>query len=342
MRILITGAGGFVGQILTKALLNDEQGRYHVVLTDVFDVPIPDGVKWPKNATIVRADLLEEPARVVDAKLEAAFIFHGIMSSASEENFELGMTTRACILFFLKKKKTKQLMGVATGMKVNFDSTRALLNCLRENCPGIRVIYTSTNAVYGGAVPQPVAEKMRPTPESSYGCEKMMCECLINEYTRRGWLDGFIFRLPSISVRPGKPSGAASSFFSGIVREPLQGLPCVIPLQDRSYGHWLSSPRTLVKNLVHGLDLPSDSLPAYDRVINMPGIAVTVQGMMDSLARVGGQDKLQYVSEQEDPKLAPILYSWPAKFDNSKSASLGFHFDGSFDDIVADFRDTLV
>lgn len=226
-------------------------------------------------------------------------------------------------------------------MRVNFDATRALLEVLRKSCPGVKVIYTSSQAVYGGDIVEPVDEAARPTPESSYGCEKMMCEYLITEFSRRNFINGFIFRLPTVSVRPGKPTAAASSFLSGMIREPMQGLPCVIPLKDRGFRHWLCSPRILVSNLVYSLSIQRDSLPSWDRVVNLPGIGVTVQDMMDSLARVGGQDKLRHLSEEEDPKLKPILYSWPTLFDNTRAMDLGFVGDTSFDDIVRDFKDSL-
>jgi nucleoside-diphosphate-sugar epimerase len=226
-------------------------------------------------------------------------------------------------------------------MKVNFDATRALVETLRQTCPGVKLLYTSSQAVYGGEFVEPMTEDMRPTPQSSYGCEKMMCEYLINEYHRRGWLDALIFRLPTISVRAGKPTAAASSFLSGMIREPMQGLPCVIPIENRAFKHWLCSPRMLIQNLVHALSVARDSLHDYDRVVNLPGIGVTVQDMMDSLARVGGEDKLKYLSEKEDPLVKPILYSWPTTFDNTKGFGLGFQKDNSFDDIVRDFKATL-
>ena len=226
-------------------------------------------------------------------------------------------------------------------MRVNFDATRALLDALRRTCPGVRTIFTSSQAVYGGTFRQPVHEDMHPTPESSYGAEKMMCEYLINEYTRRGFIDGLILRLPTISVRPGKPTAAASSFLSGMIREPMQGLPCTLPVRDRAFRHWLCSPRTLAANLMHALTLPRDALPAYNRVLNAPGIGVSVQDMMDALARVGGEDKLALLTEEDDETLKPILYSWPTEFDNKKALELGFRRDTSFDNIVRDFKDAL-
>ncbi|KAH7028094.1 nucleoside-diphosphate-sugar epimerase [Microdochium trichocladiopsis] len=318
LKILITGAAGFVGQIVAEALLNDEQGRYEVLLADIIEPPLPKGVKWPDKAMLVQADLLKQADSVVESDLDVAFVFHGIMSSGAEADFELGMS-------------------------VNFDSTRALLDTLRRTAPGVKVIYTSTQAVYGGVdtIPLPVTEAVRATPQTSYGCEKMMCEYLINEYTRRGFINGFIFRLPTVSVRAGKPTAAASSFLSGIIREPMQGQECVIPLTDRGWSHWLTSPRVLLRNLLHALDLERDALPDYDRAVNLPGLGVTVQDMMDSLARVGGEDKLRLLREEDDPAIRPILDSWPAHFDNTKALGLGFERDTSFDDIVRDFKDGL-
>ncbi|KAJ3533918.1 hypothetical protein NM208_g7770 [Fusarium decemcellulare] len=316
MRILITGAAGFIGQLLAAKLLNDDKGEYHVVLTDIIEPPVPGKIKWPQNATSLKADLFTESSKVVDKKLDAVFVFHGIMSSGAEADFELGM-------------------------RANFDATRSLLDTLRRVKPGIKVIYTSSQAVYGGVVPEPVNETMRATPQTSYGCEKMMCEYLINEYNRRGFIDALIFRLPTVSVRPGKPTAAASSFLSGMIREPMQGLPCVLPLRDRGFKHWVTSPRSLVENLVYSLSLPRDALPDYDRAINMPGLGVSVQDMIDSLARIGGQDKLKYLSEEEDEAAKAILYSWPATYDNEKGLGLGFKRDASCDDIVREFKEGL-
>lgn len=228
-----------------------------------------------------------------------------------------------------------------TGMKVNFGSSKALFDVLREVTPGIKVIYTSSQAVYGGDPPEPITEATRATPQSSYGCEKLMCEYLVSDLTRRGFISGIVCRLPTVSVRPGKPTAAASSFLSGMVREPMQGLPCTIPIKNRGFAHCLCTPRVLVKNLMHALGLPKDALPDYDRVVNLPGMRVTVQDMIDSLERVGGKDKLQYLKEEEDEALKAILYSWPAGLDYSKGLDLGFVQDSSYDDAVRDFMMTL-
>ncbi|KAJ6004858.1 hypothetical protein N7540_012657 [Penicillium herquei] len=314
MHILITGAAGFIGQLLAKELLNDP--TYRVTLTDIHQPPIPNGVKYPQNATAVKADLLKAAKEVVDASLDAVYAFHGIMSSGSEANFDLGMS-------------------------VNIDATRNLLDALRHTCPGVRVIYSSSQAVYGQPLPGIVTDDVVPTPESSYGAEKVVCETLINEYTRRKFINGFTLRFPTISVRPGAPTAAASSFLSGMIREPLDGQECVIPIEDRSFKSWLCSPKTLVHNLLLALNLPGDAVPPHIRQINVPGICVTVQGMMDALEKVGGKDKLGLLKEKEDPALIPILKSWPTQFDNTQAISLGFKRDESFEQAVKDYKEAL-
>ncbi|KAL5043784.1 hypothetical protein BDW71DRAFT_187365 [Aspergillus fruticulosus] len=314
MHILITGAAGFIGQLLAKELLNDPS--HTLVLTDIIEPPIPAGVKHPQNARTITADLLKAANTVVDKSLDAVYAFHGIMSSGSEANFDLGMT-------------------------VNVDATRNLLEVLRATCPGVRVIYSSSQAVYGLPLPEVVDDTVIPTPQSSYGAEKLICETLVNEYTRRGFITGFILRFPTISVRPGRPTAAASSFLSGMIREPLNGEECIIPLEDRSFKSWLCSPETLVHNLILTLSLPADSLPLHIRQINVPGICVTIQEMMDALAKIGGEDKLALLKEKEDPTLRPILDSWPTRFDNAQAISLGMKRDSSFEEAVRDYQLSL-
>ncbi|KAL4980720.1 hypothetical protein BDW66DRAFT_165741 [Aspergillus desertorum] len=314
MHILITGAAGFIGQLLAKELLNDPS--HTIILTDIVEPPIPAGIKYPQNARTVTADLLKAADTVVDKSLDAVYAFHGIMSSGSEANFDLGMT-------------------------VNVDATRNLLEVLRVTCPGVRVIYSSSQAVYGLPLPEVVDDTIIPTPQSSYGAEKLICETLVNEYTRRGFITGFTLRFPTISVRPGRPTAAASSFLSGMIREPLNGEECVIPVEDRSFKSWLCSPKTLVYNLILTLSLPADSLALHIRQINVPGICVSVQEMMDALAKIGGEDKLALLREKEDPLLRPILNSWPTRFDNSQAISLGMKRDSSFEEAVRDYQLSL-
>jgi nucleoside-diphosphate-sugar epimerase len=143
------------------------------------------------------------------------------------------------------------------------------------------VIYASSQAVYGQPLPEMISEAVMPTPEGSYGAQKLICETLMNDYTRKGFFDGLSLRFPTISIRPGKPTAAASSFLSGMIREPLNGQECVIPLKDRGFRSWLCSPKTLAENLVFALDVNVEGiLEKHRRVINMPGIGVDVQDMV--------------------------------------------------------------
>lgn len=313
MKILITGAGGFLGQFLARELLSDP--NHQVVLTDIVDVPVPKGAKHPQHATCIKADLLHDRS-VITADLDAAYIFHGIMSAGSEANYDLGMD-------------------------VNLESTKLLLQTIRQVRPGLRVIYASSQAVYGRPLPDVITESVLPTPEGSYGSQKLMCEILINDMTRRGFIDAFSLRFPSISVRPGKPAPAASAFISGIIREPLAGKECVVPVTDRSFPSNVCSPKTLVDNLVYALTLPSDALPKHKRVINAPGIVVTIQEMLDALAKVAGEDKLKFVTEKHDEGLARILYSWAYNYDNALALSLGFKKPESFEQAVREYIDYI-
>jgi hypothetical protein len=249
--------------------------------------------------------------------LDAVYIFHGIMSSGSEANFDLGM-------------------------RVNLHATLSLLSSLRSiSNPNLRVIYASSQAVYGQPLPAVITEETMPTPEGSYGAQKHICETLVNDYTRKGFFDGWSLRFPTISIRPGKPTAAASSFISGLIREPLNGVECVIPLKDRSFKSWVCSPKTLAENLELALGVDGTKLEKHKRVVNMPGIGVTVQDMMDALAKVAGEEKLKLLKEETDVEMERILRSWGTEFDNALAYKLGFHADGSFEEAVRGYKDSL-
>ncbi|KKY16245.1 putative nucleoside-diphosphate-sugar epimerase [Phaeomoniella chlamydospora] len=315
MHILITGASGFIGQLVARELLKDSS--HTLVLTDIVAPTVPTKSKYPQNAKCLQADLCKDAAKIVEAEpFDAAYVFHGIMSSGSEANFDLGMT-------------------------VNVDATRALLETFRTLRQGVRIIYASSQAVYGRPFPEVVDETVRPYPESSYGAEKLICETLINDYTRRGFIDGFCLRFPTITVRPGRPTQAASSFLSGMIREPLNGQPCVIPIEDRSFVSWICSPKTLAENLIYALTVESSKLPLHIREVNMPGIGATVQDMLDALKEVGGSEALDLITEKADPAQEAILRSWATKFDNTLAYSVGFKPDSSFKQAVIDYKASL-
>lgn len=317
--ILITGAAGFIGQRLTAALL-DKRPEYRLVITDVVTPSVPAGVQNPAGASPVQADLSDEAslASLIAASqpLAAVFVFHGIMSSGSEAD-------------------------PALSLKVNFDATRALLLRLAETNRGVRVVYASSQAVYGTPFPEVITDAVAATPRGVYGTHKLMAEVLVNDLHRRGLLDAFSLRFPTVSVRAGRPTQAASSFLSGVVREPMNGQECVVPIRDRGYRAVLSGPGTLVENLLRVLDLPGDALPPHVRWVNFPGISVTVQELLDALAKVGGRDRLQYVKEETDPAMERILRTWPLRIDDSTAIRLGLKRDESAESLVREYADSM-
>ncbi|KAI1470609.1 NAD(P)-binding protein [Daldinia caldariorum] len=321
--IIITGAGGFIGPLLAARLLDDP--AYRVILTDLVEPAVPPGVKYPQHATSLRGDIGDRSfvASLLDAAapLSAVFVFHGIMSAGAEADWDLSL-------------------------RVNVDSVRDLLLALKARFPGVivRVVYSSSQAVYGRPLPDgPVPNGVAPTPESTYGAHKLMTEVLINDMHRRGFIDAFSLRFPTVAVRPGAPTNAASSFLSGMIREPMKGAESVIPLEDRSFRSFITSPAVLQENLIRVLNMDSysGSLRRHIRHINVPGISVSIQELMDALAKYGGEDKLKYLREETDPRLERILRSWVPEMDTTTSLELGLIKDESADSIVKQYIDSL-
>lgn len=317
--VLITGAAGFIGQRLTAALL-DKHPEYRLVITDVVSPSVPSGAQNSDNVLPIQADM-SDPASLegliaASQPLSAVFVFHGIMSSGSEANPDLSL-------------------------KVNLDATRALLLKLGETNKGVRVIYASSQAVYGTPLPDVITDSVTPTPAGVYGTHKLMTEIFINDLHRRGVIDAFALRFPTVSVRAGKPTQAASSFLSGIIREPMNGQECVVPVRDRSYRAVVSGPGTLVENLLRVLELPSDALPPHVRWVNFPGISVSVQELRDALAKVGGEERLGFIREETDPEMERILRSWAVRVDDSTAIKLGLKRDENAESIVREYVDSI-
>lgn len=217
---------------------------------------------------------------------------------------------------------------------------RAILDQLRVHHPGTVVIFPSSLAVYGPTGPGEItSESTNPLPQSSYGAQKLMVETYLNDFSRRGLLDGRIVRLPTVVVRPGAPSAAASSFASGIIREPLKGEKSILPV-SRDLEMWICSPKTVVANLIRIKDVPSEKF-GLSRVTNLPGITVTVHRMLEAVERVGGIEALNLIEETRDPKIEAIVGSWPARFDTSRAKDLGLKADQTLVETVNEFAASL-
>ncbi|KAF2272050.1 NAD(P)-binding protein [Westerdykella ornata] len=313
MTIIITGAGGFVGQILAEKLVETSPDT-RLILADVRQPPNPTS---SQNVKSVAADLTDSSAcsSLIDSaspSLEAVYILHGIMSSGSEANLELGL-------------------------KVNFDSVRCLLDTICTKQPGAKVIFSSSCAVNGRAAVQNVANETNivPMPESSYGTQKLMIEYLINDYSRRGLIDGRVVRLPTIFVRAGAPTAAASSFVSGIVREPVHGQESELPV-DPDIGIWLASPKILAHNLVLAKDIPAEKFGHF-RTVLLPGYTATSREILDALEKVCGKETRSLVKEKRDETIQRIVLSWPARYDTSRARELGFREDVGLEQTIRDF-----
>lgn len=308
MQIIITGGGGFLGQKLARALLNSSLVFSELLLVDInLPAPVTDSprlrcIEADLTQTGVIADLISENTRII-------YHLAAIVSSQAEQEFD-------------------------TGWRVNLDLTRQLLEACRHCKPGIRFVFSSSLAVYGGALPQCVTDATVLTPGSSYGAQKAACELLVNDYSRKGYVDGLALRLPTICVRPGAPNRAASSFVSSIIREPLQGEMAICPVAQ-TLPLWISSPATVIHNLMLAATLAS---PGDGRSINLPGISVTIGEMLDVLEQAGGEAARARVIHQHDENIEKIVSSWPGRIDNARALALGFIADNHFTSVVERFR----
>ena len=190
----------------------------------------------------------------------------------------------------------------------------------------------SSIAVFGAPFEEPIADTFGTTPLTSYGTQKAICELLVSDYSRKGFVAGLSLRLPTICVRPGAPNKAASGFFSNIIREPLAGREAVLPVAD-SVMHWHASPRAAVGFLLHAAAVDLSAVGPR-RALTMPGVAVTVGEQIAALKRIAGDKVAARIRRQRDPFLEAIVTGWPRNFAPRRALALGFEADRSFDDII--------
>jgi nucleoside-diphosphate-sugar epimerase len=218
------------------------------------------------------------------------------------------------------------------GLRVNVDGVRALLDACRALPQPPTFVFASSVAVFGGDLPPVVEDSTMPTPQASYGVQKLIGELLVQDFSRKGFIDGRSVRVPTVVVRPGLPNGAASGFASGIIREPLAGVEAVLPV-DPDTEMWIASPRTVVRMFLHALALP-ESAWGWNRSLNLPGLVASMRDEMAALRKVGGESAAALVREQPDDAVRRLVTTWAARFDTRRARSMGFTADADFESIV--------
>ncbi len=310
IRILITGGGGFVGQKLTKALT--QSGRLRggpIASLTLVDLTTPKAPEGEITVETLAVDIADAAAVTTLFARDFDVIYHlaAVVSGAAEADFDLGL-------------------------RANLMGTLNILKAARAQKGTPVVVYASSVAVHGGTAPELVTDGIELNPQTSYGTQKAMGELLLNDMSRRGFIDGRGLRLPTVSIRPGKANAAASSFMSGIFREPLQGAPSNCPV-SRDFAVWHTAPRTVVANLIHAATLDGAAF-GPNRNLNLPGRTDTIGQMIDAMTRVAGPEAATRITWEPDPVIEKIVHGWRNHFAPDKGLALGFQADKSFEDSV--------
>jgi len=306
MKVFISGGGGFIGYRLARRLL--ERGTLagpdgkqaaisQIKLFDAAFPPNPD-----PRLVCVTGDVADRATveQALDADTASVFHLAAVVSGGAEADFDLGY-------------------------RVNLDGMRLVLERCRRLVRPPRLCFSSSVAAFGGELPEVLDDSTTPNPQTSYGAQKMIGEYLVTDFTRKGFLDGRSLRLPTIVVRPGKPNLAASSFASSIFREPLNGAVSECPVADTT-GIWLLSPRRVVEAFIHAHDLDSSAW-GVNRVVNLPGITVTVKEGVEALRRIAGDAAASRVQFKPEARIQAIVKGWPARFRTPRALSMGFAAD---------------
>jgi nucleoside-diphosphate-sugar epimerase len=324
VNVVITGGSGFLGSRLARTLL--AAGSLDVAgagerpvsrMTLVDQAPAPADLASDERVTTISGELgelLDPGGRGPGTLAGADVIFHlaAAVSAECEADFDLGM-------------------------RANLRGTEMLLASCRALGTSPLVVFTSSLAVFGGSgehpLPAVIDDQTPPNPQTSYGSQKVIGETLLADYTRKGFLRGRAVRLPTVSVRPGRPNGAASGFLSSIVREPLAGERAACPVGARTEAA-IISPARAVEGLLRAATA-SDEAWGGRTAVNLPALTVTVADMIAALERIAGPGVSALIDWAPDPALAAIVTNWPARIRADRAAALGLTPDPDFASIVA-------
>ncbi|MFN3613247.1 MAG: D-erythronate dehydrogenase [Rubrimonas sp.] len=303
---LVIGAAGMLGRKIVDRMATDRPD----VALHLVDVIAPEG---PAGSTAEAADLSEPGVaeRLVAGRPDVIMHLAAIVSGEAEADFD-------------------------KGYRINLDGTRMLFEAIRaanaQDGYRPRVIFASSIAVFGAPFPEKIGDEFHTQPLTSYGTQKAIGELLLNDYSRRGFFDGIGLRLPTLCIRPGKPNKAASGFFSNILREPINGVEAVLPV-DEDVRHWFASPRAAVGFFMHALDLDLEKVGPR-RCLNMPGLSATVGEEIEALGRVVGPQAVKLIRREPDETIRRIVHGWATDFDAARARALGFAAETDFDQIV--------
>lgn len=315
-RVLVIGGGGMLGQKVARALAAGGLAGGLAGATDevtLFDLGFPEG--GAPAARRVAGSVTDAAAvrRLVRSRPDVIFYLAAIVSGEAEADFDKGWQTN--MLAFWTFLEAVRAEHAATG-----------------GAWVPRIVFTSSIAVFGAPCPDRIGDEYLAAPQTSYGAQKAICELMLSDLARRGFVEGISLRLPTVTVRPGKPNKAASGFFSGIIREPLNGqeAPLPVPVTVR---HWHASPRAVTGFLRHAATM--DLGPLGDRrVLNMPGVSCTVEEQIETLRAVAGSEAVALIRPAPDETIQRIVAGWPRDFDPARALALGFRAESSFRAIV--------
>jgi nucleoside-diphosphate-sugar epimerase len=320
MNILITGGCGFLGARLARTLL--ARGTLSLA-----------GAPARRIERITLADRVAPPADLAsDARV--GFVEGDLLALATAGTLPPAGTD---LVFHLAAAVSGECEAdFDLGLRANLDTTRALLQACRAAGGAPLFVFSSSVAVFGDSPEQPlppvIEDRTLPTPQNSYGIQKFMCEQLVADCARKGFVRGRNVRLMTVAVRPGRPNAAASSFFSGMIREPLAGVRARVPV-PRETAVALSSPANTVAGLLRSAEA-SDAEWGARTAVNFPALTVTVGEMADALERVAGPAATALLDWQPDPAIERIVSSWPSRIDAQRARGLGLEADAAFEDIV--------
>ncbi len=310
---MVLGAAGMLGRRLVERLARDGAlGTIPIdqlTLADICEPKPPSSPTFDIETVVADLAVPEAADGLLSSRPDVVFHLAAVVSGGAEADFE-------------------------RGYRVNLDGTRQLLEAARVIGDGYRprVVFASSIAVFGAPLPDVIGDDHCTTPLTSYGTQKAIAELLLCDYTRRGFVDGVGVRLPTICVRPGAPNQAVSGFFSGIIREPLNGDIAVLPVST-SVRHWHASPRAAIGFFLHAAMIDGDAL-GDRRCLTMPGVSVTVAEQIEALRAVGGDEVVRLIRNEPDERVMRIVSGWPQRFDAQRALDLGFRADESFSQIV--------